>query len=92
MAFRDPIPTVYFPPKDNSIVNIIILLLIVFVIVIAIVLYVSLRRLLVKQCKLDIDCSSSKGKCDRTTGLCVECLQTSDCSSGLFCSTAHTCV
>jgi hypothetical protein len=92
MAFRAPPPQYYTPPPDRSFGKLMMVIVVIVIVIVAIVLYISLRRLLLTKCRSDIDCPSGKGKCDRELGTCYECLRSTDCPTGLFCSTINTCL
>lgn len=91
MAFRAPIPQYYVPPTNKTLPKIVLVALIIFIVIIAIVVWILLRRAWGVSCKSNLDCTGGT-KCDKTSGYCQECLQSSDCPDGQVCSTAFTCL
>ena len=92
MAFRTPPPRPYVPPKNPTTQWTVLVITVIIILLIIVILYFSLVRLLALDCKSDLDCPFATGKCVIDTGLCVECLRTTDCPSGQYCSTKNTCV
>jgi hypothetical protein len=92
MAFRQPPPEYYVPPKSNTTYKLAVILVFIVLIIVAVVALISIRKLLTGKCTSDLDCLSQGGRCQTGTGTCIQCLSTADCGIGLVCSTAGTCV
>jgi hypothetical protein len=93
MSFPGPPPPQYKPPQNKTLYAIVATIVVIVIIVIAIVLYLGIRRVYKTGCTSDLQCLGTEtSKCNKDLKICVECLKTSDCDTGLTCSTANTCV
>lgn len=92
MAFRDPPPQYYVPESNNTIPTVAFFIVVVIVIVVAVILYVAIKKATSTSCTSNLDCPSSAKKCQISSGLCLQCLSSADCSKGSYCSTNNTCL
>lgn len=91
MAFRAPPIQYYTPPVDRRFPKIVLVVVIVIIVIAAIIIWILLRRSWRVPCKYNIDCSGGR-HCEKSTGLCRECLNSSNCPAGSSCSTGFTCI
>ena len=89
MSFSEPPPPPYYSPPRNTVRTITTLILLVVVIILVVFLYLSYKKFTTNKCTKNSDCSGSTPKCS-STGTCVQCVRTTDCIGGTFCSTANT--